>query len=82
MSILADKYVTLFNSYCSVCVIEGFFPAFAPSLNSKREKGSFFQVEQLPKNLLSACAEEKRSIIWKIGNFACKHKKIAEILSF
>ena len=31
MSILADMFETLFNSYCSVCSSEGFFLAFAAS---------------------------------------------------
>ena len=31
MSILAGVFETLFNSYCSVCVSEGFFLAFAAS---------------------------------------------------
>ena len=64
MSILVDMFVTLFNSYCSVCLSEGFFPAFAASLNCKREKARFFQVEQLPKIFLNnACTEQQCSII-------------------
>ena len=48
MSILAGKFVTLFNSYCCVCSSEGFFLAFAAS-----KKASFFQVKQLPKKFLN-----------------------------
>ena len=43
----------LFNSYCSVCLREGFFLAFAASQNCKSEKACFFQVEQPPKNILN-----------------------------
>ena len=50
MSILARMFETLFKSYCSVCLSDGFFLAFA-DLNRKIAKVSFFQVEQLPKNL-------------------------------
>ena len=63
MSILAGMFETLFNSYCSVCLSEGFFLAFAASLNCKSEKASFFQVEQLPKKLSIACAEQQSFII-------------------
>ena len=52
MSILAGLFVTLFNSYCSVCLSEGFFLAFAASYNCKKEKASIFQVEQLPKEFI------------------------------
>ena len=49
MWILEDMFVTLFNSYCSVCLSEGFFPALAASKNRKTENASFFQVKQQPK---------------------------------
>ena len=49
MSILAGMFEALFNSYCSICLSEGFFLAFAASLDYKSEKASFFQVEQRPK---------------------------------
>ena len=45
MSILAAMFATPFSSYCSSS--KGLFPAFPPSQNCKREKASFFQVEQL-----------------------------------
>ena len=59
MSILAAMYVTVFNSYCSVRLSEGFFHAFAASQNYKREKASFFQVEQLPKKILNCLRKTK-----------------------
>ena len=81
MSILAGMFETLFNSYCSVCLSEGFFLAFAASQNCKSEKASFFQVEQLPKKFSIACAKQRSFIILNSCNFACKYKKINEILS-
>ena len=53
MSILAGMFETLLNSYCSVCLIEGFFLPFAASYNRKSEKATFFLVEQLPKKFLN-----------------------------
>ena len=51
MSILAGMFVTLFNSYCSVCLSEGVFLAL--QLRKIAKKASFFQVEQLPKKFLN-----------------------------
>ena len=53
MSILVGMFETLLNSYCSVCLSEGFFLAFAALQNCKSEKPSFFQVERLPKRFLN-----------------------------
>ena len=82
MPILASMFETLFNSYCSVCLSEGFFVALTASQNCKSEKASFFQIEQLPKKSSIACAEQQSFVILHSCNFACKHKKIPEILSF
>ena len=81
MSILAGMFETLFNSYCSVCLSEGFFLAFAASWNCKSEKASFFQVEQLPKQFSTARAEQQSFVILNSCNFACKYTKITEIFS-
>ena len=48
MSILAAMFVKMFNSYCSVCLSEGFFPAF-PHRKTAKEKSKLFWREQLPK---------------------------------
>ena len=53
MSILAAMFITLFNFCCSVCLSEGFFRAFTASKYCKREKASFYQVEQMPKKFLN-----------------------------
>ena len=81
MSILAGMFEILLNSYWSLCLSEGFFLALQHRKNCKSEKASFFQVEQLPKKFSIAGAEQCSFIILNSCNFACKYKKITEILS-
>ena len=45
-------FVTLFNSYRSVC-LKAFFLVLQHPKIAKRVKASFFQVEQLPKIFLN-----------------------------
>ena len=50
MLILAAMFVTLFNSYCSVCLSKGFSLLLQHcKIGKKIKKVCFFQVEQVPK---------------------------------
>ena len=48
----------------------------------RTKKQAFFKLNNCRKNFSIACAEQQSFIILNSSNFACKHKKITEILSF
>ena len=62
MSILAGMFETLFNSYCSVCKVKAFFLLLQHRKIAKAKKQAFLLVEQLPKKLSIACAEQQSFI--------------------
>ena len=82
MLILAAMLKTLFNSYCSVCLSEHFSLLLQYHKIAKEKKQAFFNLNNCQKNFSIACAEQQSFIISNSCNFACKHKKITEILSF
>ena len=82
MAILAGMFETLFTSYCSVCLSEGFFLALQHRKIAKAKKQAFFKLNNCQKNFSIACAEQQRFIILNSCNFACKYKKITEIYRF
>ena len=83
MSILAGMFETVFISYCSVCLLgEGFFVLLQHRKIAKAKKQAFFKLNNCQKTFSIACAEQQCFIILNGNNFACKHKKITEILSF
>ena len=49
---------------------------------AKAKKQAFFKLNNCQKNFSIACAEQQNFIILHSCNFACKYKKITEILSF
>ena len=49
---------------------------------TKAKRQAFFKLNNCEKNFSIACAEQQSFIILNSCNFACKHKKITEILSF
>ena len=65
MPILVTIFVTVLNSYCSVCLIEGFFPVFAVLYHkiAKEKKLVIFKLNNYQRNFSIACAEQQRSII-------------------
>ena len=83
MSISAGMFETVFNSYCSVCLLsEGFFLLLQHRKLAKAKTQAFFKLNNCQKTFSIACAEQQCFIILNGCNFACKHKKITEILSF
>ena len=78
MSILAAMFVTLFNSYCSVCLKKDFFPLLQHRKIAKREKANFFKLNNCQKNFSFTCAEQQLSIILNSSSFACRRKKVIE----
>ena len=49
---------------------------------AKVKKQAFFKLKNCQKSFSIACAKQQSFIILNSCNFACKHKKITEILSF
>ena len=84
MSFLAGMFEALSNSYSSVCLrqVKAFFLLLQHRKIAKAKKQAFFKLNNGRKNFSIACAEQQSFIILNSCNFACKHKKITEILSF
>ena len=49
---------------------------------ARAKKQAFFNLNNCQKNFSIACAEQQSFITLNSCNFACKHKKITEVLSF
>ena len=86
MSISAGMFETLFNFYSSVCLrlnqVKAFFLLLQHRKIAKAKKQTFFKLNNCRKNFSIACAEQQSFITLNSCNFACKHTKITEILSF
>ena len=63
MSISMAMFVTLFKSYCSVCLSEGFPLLLQHRKIAKEKKQAFFKLNNCQKNFSIACAEQQRSKI-------------------
>ena len=63
MSFLAAMFVALFNSYCSLSVIKGFYPALQHCKIAKEKKQASSKLNNCQENFSIVWAKQQRSRI-------------------